>query len=78
MSLALSPAPGKWPGLEESETLEGWDGIEWMQEQMLHVVVVLGFQVETSPNNFEPQSHPWLLYLQNSLFKMTKIPWNNI
>lgn len=49
-----------------------------MEDQTLNVEVVSGFQGETSPNNFEPQSYPWLLYLQNSLFKMTKIPWNNI
>lgn len=75
--IAASPAPGKVPGTEASKLLEGWDGIGWTEEQTLHVVV-LRFQGETSPNNFEPQSHLWLLYLQNELFRMTKIPWHNI
>lgn len=72
--IAVSPAPGKVPGTDVSKMLEGWDGIGWMEEQTLHVVVLLRFRGETSPNHFEPESYPWLLYLQNFLFKMTEIP----
>lgn len=76
--IALSPAPGKVPGTDVSKMLEGWDGIGWMEEQTLHVVVLLRFRGETSPNHFEPQSYLWLLYLQNFLFKMTEIPWYSV
>lgn len=72
--VALSPAPGKVPGTDVSKMLEGWDEIGWMEEQTLHIVVLLRFRRETSPNHFEPQSHPWLLYLQVFLFKMTETP----
>lgn len=54
--LAVSLAPRKVPGTEVSKLLEGRDGVGQMEEQRLTVVVVWGFQGETSPNNLEPPS----------------------
>lgn len=53
-----------WPSLPSSS--HGKDHGPRASSSTFRVACIQGFQGETSPNNFETQSYPWLLYFQNS------------